>query len=52
MINPTQQTVTSAAAFQQQPPGEDSPIMTQGTGDLSALEKIEKLKQQWIELVP
>jgi hypothetical protein len=55
MINPpTQQTVTSAATFQQQPV-EDSPIIThQGTGegDLSALEKIEKLKKQWLALLP
>jgi hypothetical protein len=48
MINPTQQTVS--VAFQQQP--EDSPIIAQGTGDLSALEKIEKLKKQWLELLP
>jgi hypothetical protein len=53
MTNPTQQQTVSAAAFQQQQPeGEDSPIMTQGTGESSALEKIEKLKQQWIELLP
>ena len=42
MTNPTQQTVS--AAFQQQ--SEDSPIVTQGTGNLSTLEKIEKLKKQ------
>ena len=53
MTNPTQPTVSAAAAFQQQQL-EDSPIIThQGTGDdLSALEKIEKLKKQWLELLP
>ena len=50
MTNPTQQTVS--AAFQQQQPEEDSPIITQGTGGLSALEKTTKLKQQWLELLP
>ena len=51
--NPTQQTVS--AAFQQQyqqQPEEDSPIITQGTGGLSALEKTTMLKQQWLELPP
>jgi hypothetical protein len=49
--NPTQQTV-SVVAIQQQPSGEDSSIIThQGTEeDLSALEKIEKLKTQYVEL--
>jgi hypothetical protein len=47
MIHPTQPTVS---AFQQ--PSEDSPIITQGTGDSSALAKIEKLKKQWLELLP
>ena len=28
------------------------PIIAQGTEDLSALEKIEKLKKQWLELLP
>jgi hypothetical protein len=46
MTNPTQPTVS---AFQQQ---EDSSMITQGTGGLSTLEKITKLKQQWIELLP
>ena len=52
---PTQQTVSAAAFQQQQQSPEDSPIMTQGTGgggDLYALEKVEKLKKQWLELVP
>jgi hypothetical protein len=47
MTHPTQPTVS---AFQQ--PEEDSPMITQGTGDLSALEKITKLKQQWMKLLP
>jgi hypothetical protein len=47
MATPTQQTVS--AALQQ----EDSPIITQGTEeDSSALAKIEKLKKQWLELLP
>jgi hypothetical protein len=79
MTNPPQQTVTSAAVtFQQQPPGEDSPIITQGikgsptisqeignspkltalekqsedSSELTATEKIIKLKKQWLELLP
>ena len=54
MTNPTQQ-IVSTAYFQQQQPGEDSHIITQGTGgegDLSVLEKIEKLKKQWLDLLP
>ena len=57
---PAQQTVTSTAAFEQQPP-EDSPIISQGIKgsptivqgteeNSSALEKVEKLKAQWMEL--
>jgi hypothetical protein len=30
----------------------DSSITSQETGDSSALEKITKLKQQWLELLP
>jgi hypothetical protein len=55
MTNPTQQTVPTAAFQQQkQQSEEDSPIIThQGTeGDSSALEKITKLKIQWLELLP
>jgi hypothetical protein len=33
-------------------PSFSPPIIAQETGDLSALEKIEKLKQQWMELTP
>jgi len=50
MTNPTQQTLST---FQQ--PGEDSAIISQGTQDspgLTALEKVEKLKKQWLELLP
>jgi hypothetical protein len=46
MMHPTQPTVS---AFQQP---EDSSIITQGTGDSSALEKVAKLKAQWLELLP
>ena len=55
MANPTQQTLSAADSFQQQQSEEEnSPLIThQGTEeDLSALEKIEKLKKQWLELLP
>jgi hypothetical protein len=35
-----------ASSLSSQPP------IAQGTGDSSALEKIEKLKKQWLELLP
>ena len=44
---PTMITESGQQLFQQT---EDSPIITQGTGDSSALAKIAKLKAQWLEL--
>ena len=64
MTNPTQQTI-SAAAFKQQQLSEDStitlsqglkdsPTIDQGTteDDSTAMEKITKLKQQWLSNLP
>jgi hypothetical protein len=55
MANPTQQIVSAADSFQQQQSEEEnSPRIThpRTEEDLSALEKIEKLKKQWLELLP